>query len=238
MVVASTTPTALPAPEISLPADFPRKGQITYLLTMGPDQTTVGRTTQTWVFDGAQYRLGSESESTGLVELFRPHRYRYLSQGTLSASGLQPRRFLASVQRGSRSDESSAEFNWAENRIRLGRLPHQSTAELPEGSQDIISFMYQLALLPPPPGRFTLPFTRGARLDMASFDVLPEEFIETPLGRLRTVPVVQVRTQNQESLALWLAADYRHLPVRIRFFSRDGSLNGEQLVSAIHVGDP
>lgn len=211
---------------------------MTYQLTLGPDQTPVGRTTQTWVFDGLQYRLGSESESTGLIELFRPHRYRYLSQGTVSASGLRPERFLASVQRGSRSDESSAVFNWAERRIRLGRLPHLSTVELPEGSQDIISFMYQLALSPPPTGRFRLPFTRGARLDIASFDVLPEESIDTPLGRLRTLPVVQVREHEQESLALWLALDYRNLPVRIRFFSRDGSLNGEQLVSEIRVGNP
>lgn len=238
VVVASAIPTALPAPELPSLPDFPRTGQITYQLTLGPDQTPVGRTTQTWVFDGLQYRLGSESESTGLIELFRPHRYRYLSQGTLSASGLRPERFLASVQRGSRSDESSAVFNWTERRIRLGRLPQLSTVELPDGSQDIISFMYQLALSPPPPGRFRLPFTRGARLDMASFDVLPEEHIDTPLGRLRTLPVVQVREHEQESLALWLALDYRNLPVRIRFFSRDGSLNGEQLVSEIRVGNP
>jgi hypothetical protein len=49
---------------------------------------------------------------------------------------------------------------------------------------------------------------------------------------------VQVRTAGQESMALWLASDYRNLPVRIRFFNREGELSGEQLVSEIQVGNP
>ena len=216
---------------------FPRKGQITYQLTMGPDQTPVGRTVQTWEFDGTQYRLGSQSESTGLIEMLRPHRYNYLSQGTLSEQGLRPDRFIASVKRGSRSDESIAVFDWTEHKVRLGRLPQQTTVELPAGSQDVVSFMYQLALSPPAPGRIQFPFTRGTRLEMVSFDVLPPETLETPLGRLRTIPVIQVRENNNESLAVWLATDYRNLPVRIRFYNRHGEVSGEQLVGEIKVSD-
>lgn len=236
-VVASSAPTVFRMPEAPPLPSFPRRGNITYLLTMGPDQTPVGRTVQTWEFEGDQYRLGSQSESTGLIEMFRPHRYHYLSQGTVSEQGLRPARFLASVKRGDRTEESLAVFNWDEHSVRLGRMPQQTTVPLPEGSQDIISFMYQLALDPPAPGRVTFPFTRGSRLDVVSFDVLPHEMIETPLGRLRTVPVVQVREQGSESLAVWLATDYRNLPVRIRFYNRDGETSGEQLVSEIRVSD-
>lgn len=237
VVIASAEPTAFRMPEAPPLPSFPRKGQITYLLTMGPDQTPVGRTVQTWEFDGTQYRLGSQSESTGLIEMFRPHRYHYLSQGTLSEAGLRPERFLASVKRGSRSEESIAVFDWTEQRVRLGRLPQQTTVDLPAGSQDVISFMYQLALTPPAPGRISMPFTRGSRLDIASFDVLAPETIDSPLGRLRTIPVVQVRDGRTESLAVWLATDYRNLPVRIRFYNRDGEVSGEQLVSEIKVSD-
>jgi hypothetical protein len=137
-----------------------------------------------------------------------------------------------------RSEEAQALFNWDDNMLRLGRLPQQATVTLPAGSQDWVSFMYNLALTPPAPGRITLPFTRGSRLDTVSFDVLPAESIDTPLGRLLAVPVVQVRTAGQESMALWLASEYRNLPVRIRFFNREGELSGEQLVSEIQVGNP
>jgi len=237
-VVASAAPTLLREPEAPPPPGFPRKGRITYLLTMGPDRTPVGRTLQSWEFEDGRYTAGSDSESTGLVELFRPHRYRYLSQGSIVANKLRPERFLASIRRGSRSEEVQALFNWDENMLRLGRLPQQATVTLPAGSQDWISFMYNLALVPPAPGRITLPFTRGSRLDTVSFDVLAAESIDTPLGRLLAVPVVQVRTAGQESISLWLASDYRNLPVRIRFFNREGELSGEQLVSEIQVGNP
>lgn len=237
VVTASAEPTQFRMPETPPPPDFPRKGQIRYELTLGPDRTPVGRTLQSWEFEGNRYRLGSQSESTGLIEMFRPHRYHYLSEGTLSAQGLRPERFLASVKRGSRNEESIAVFDWQAQRVRLGRLPQQATVDLPAGSQDVISFMYQLALAPPQQGRIRLPFTRGRQLDMASFDVLEPETIDTPLGRLRALPVVQVRSPGAESLAVWFAPDYRNLPVRIRFFSRDGEVSGEQLVSEIRVSD-
>lgn len=237
VVVANAAPTVFQAPEAPPLPSFPRKGRITYLLTMGSDQTPVGRTVQTWEFDGTQYTLGSQSESTGLIEMFRPHRYYYLSKGTVSDQGLRPERFLASVKRGSRSEESLAVFNWEQGQVRLGRIPQQTSVTLPAGSQDLISFMYQLALLPPAPGRITLPFTRGRQLETTSFDVLPAETIDTPLGRLRAVPVIQTRESGRESLAVWLASEYRNLPIRIRFFNRDGELSGEQLVNAIQVSE-
>jgi hypothetical protein len=236
-IVASAAPTVFRTPETPPLPSFPRKGRITYLLTMGPEQTPVGRTVQTWEFDGTQYKLGSQSESTGLIEMFRPHRYHYLSQGTVSEQGLRPDRFLASVKRGSHSEESLAVFDWEQGQVRLGRMPQQTTVALSTGSQDIISFMYHLALAPPAPGRIQLPFTRGARLDVVSFDVLPAENVDTPLGRLHAIPVVQVRETGHESLAIWLATEYRNLPIRIRFYNREGELSGEQLVSEIQVSD-
>ncbi|MGE0557906.1 MAG: DUF3108 domain-containing protein [Burkholderiales bacterium] len=237
VVVASAEPTAFRMPEAPPLPEFPRRGRIAFQLTMGPDQTPVGRTVQTWEFGDAQYKIGSQSESSGLIELFRPHRFHYLSQGLLTEQGLRPERFLSSIKRGSRTEETLAVFDWNAGRVRLGRLPQQDTVDLPPGSQDWISFIYNLALSPLPQGRITLPFTRGSRLEMTSFDVLPQETIETPLGQLRTVPVVQVRENDRESLAVWLATDYRNLPVRIRFFGRDGEAAGEQLVSEIQVSE-
>ena len=54
---------------------------------------------------------------------------------------------------------------------------------------------------------------------------------------MRAVPVRQVRRANEESIELWLAPAYRWLPVRIRFFDREGQPSGEQLVSDIRVSE-
>ena len=46
-----------------------------------------------------------------------------------------------------------------------------------------------------------------------------------------------MRKPGEESLELFLAAEYRYLPVRIRFFSREGEPQGEQIVTEIRVSD-
>lgn len=235
VTVASAAPVTFSIAEAATPPDFPRQGRIDYLLTMGEDATPIGRTVQTWAFDSGRYRIGNQAESTGLIELFKPHRYHYLSEGNVADGRLRPERFIASVRRGARIEESLAEFDWRAGRATTGRLPERRQDVLLPGSQDLMSFIYSIALQPPAPGRLTLPFTRGARVETASFDVSGPEYIDTALGRLRAIRVTQVREPEKESIALWFASDYRHLPVRIRFFGRDGTPVGEQTVTEIRV---
>jgi hypothetical protein len=54
---------------------------------------------------------------------------------------------------------------------------------------------------------------------------------------LRTLPIRQLPRPGEGSLEIWLAADYRNLPVRIRHYDRKGNFAGEQLVNEIRVSD-
>lgn len=237
VTVASAAPVTFSIPDATTPPDFPRQGRIDYLLTMGEDATPIGRTVQTWRFEAGRYRIGNQAESTGLVELLRPHRYHFLSEGDVADGQLRPGRFIASIRRGTRVEESMAEFDWTSGHAITGKLPERRQEILRPGSHDLMSFIYSLALQPPAPGRLTLPFTRGARLETASFEVSEPEQIETALGRLRAIRVTQVREPEKESIALWFASDYRHLPVRISFYGRDGTPVGEQTVTEIRIRD-
>jgi hypothetical protein len=97
--------------------------------------------------------------------------------------------------------------------------------------------MYQLSIHPPAPGRITVPITTGTRFETYELDVLPEETIDTPLGALRALPVKQRRKPGAEGVEIWLAVQYRHLPVKLRFYNRDGEPTGEQIVTEIRVSD-
>jgi hypothetical protein len=121
--------------------------------------------------------------------------------------------------------------------VTLGTPSTQRDEKLPRGSQDLVSFMYQLALNPPVPGTTRVSVTNGTRLETYVLEVLPEERIETPLGVLRALPIRQVRAPGTEGVDLWLATEYRHLPVRIRFYGRDGEPSGEQIVTEIRLSD-
>lgn len=239
--VAETATTAPPpdasAAESGSPRDFPRSGRITYELVYGRDQFPVGRTVQSWAFEGERYQLASRSVTTGLADLVRPQHRTYLSQGALTPEGLRPERFTMSRNRGRGLEEARAVFDWSDGQVSLGASGAPTVQRLPPGTQDIVSIIYQLALDPPASGRVHFAVTNGRRIDTYAFDVRPEETIETPLGTLRTLPVHQVRRPGAESVDVWLASEYRYLPVRIRFIGRDGEPAGEQLATEIRLAE-
>jgi hypothetical protein len=236
-VIVATAPTSTYTPEAPPLPSFPRTGRITYSLVYGRDQFPVGRTVQSWKIEGTRYQLASRSETTGIVDAFRSQHRTYLSRGELTHQGLRPETFLASRDRGRGIEEARAQFDWANGSVKLGAVAAPREQSLPPGSQDIVSFIYQLALDPPRVGRMRIAVTNGSRLETYELEVLPEENIETPLGVLRALPVSQVRKAGAQSVDLWLATEYRHLPVRIRFYGRDGEPTGEQLVTEIRLSD-
>jgi len=236
IVVATAPTTTLDVAPPALPA-FPRSGRITYTLVYGADQFPVGRTTQQWKIEGTRYQLASRSETTGLIDFFRPQHRTYLSRGELTPAGLRPETFLMSRDRGRGIEEARAQFDWRNASVTLGPVTAQRAHPLPPDAQDLLSFIYQLAIDPPSVGRHHVSVTNGTRLASYVLDVLPEQKIETPLGVLRALPIRQVRSRGIESVDVWLATEYRHLPVRVRFYGRDGEPAGEQIVSEIRLAD-
>lgn len=229
--IAAATPA--PAPVRNLPS----KGRITYTLFLGTDRFSVGKAVQSWEVEGDDYKLGSMAETTGIADLFRSQRLNYLSEGKITAHGLRPQTFLMSRTRRGRTEAARAEFDWSAAKIMLGKTPDQRALALPANSQDFISFMYQFSLAPPAPGRIRVSITNGSRLETYELDVLEHENIETPLGMLTALPIKQVRRAGDESIEVWLAVDYRYLPVKVRFIDREGNPAGEQVVSEIQISE-
>jgi hypothetical protein len=236
-VVVATAPPSTYVPEAPRLRSLPKKGRITYNMVYGRDAFPVGRTIQTWEMDGGNYRLASRSETTGIVDLFRSQHRTYFSRGSLTPDGLRPATFLSSRNRGRGTEEARAQFDWDGATVTLGPATGQRTENLPPRSQDILSFVYQLTLDPPQPGRLRQVVTNGSKIEVYELDVLPEETIETPLGALRALPLKQRPKPGQESIQLWLATEYRYLPVRVRFFNREGEPQGEQIVTEIRLSD-
>lgn len=216
---------------------LPRRGRITYTLLYGDDRSPVGKAVQSWEAEAGSYMLASDAETTGIIDLFRPQRLRYLSQGRITAQGLRPDAFLMSRTRRGQTEAAQARFDWSGGSLVYGHAHEQKSAALPAGTQDLMSFIYQLALVPPEPGRFRLPITNGSRFETYEIEVFQEERIETPLGTVRALPVRQIPQAGSESVEIWLAAEYRYLPVKVRYLDREGNLAGEQVVSEIRISE-
>jgi hypothetical protein len=238
VVVANAAPTTF-TPEPAIIKTLPRRGRITYNLNyyLSNSPTTIGRTVQTWETSDNAYKLDSLSETVGLARLTRFGPRVYHSSGTVTARGLQPQSFTSKVVISGKSDDSAAQFDWDKSTLQFGRPADQKNTPLHAGAQDLLSFMYQLSLAPPPRGRVQIPVATGVRFENYELDVFDEEIIETPLGSIRALPVKQVRRAGSESIEVWLAAEYQYLPVRIRFLGRDGTPGGEQIATEISVGE-
>ena len=216
---------------------LPRRGRISFTLLYGNDRHYVGTAVQSWEAGADTYLLASEAETGGIVELFWSQRLRYVSRGNITRRGLQPESFMASRTRRGRNEAAQARFDWSAGSLNYGYAHEQKSAALPAGTQDLMSFVFQYVLAPPAPGRYQVPITTGTRFEVYEIVVSREERIETPLGALRALPVRQLPHPGEESIEIWLAADYHYLPVRIRHYNRQGNFSGEQVVSEIRISE-
>lgn len=225
-------------PSVAAAADgFPRRGRISYSLLYGEERGFIGRVVQTWEAENESYVLASDAETGGLLELIRPQRLRYLSRGKITAQGLRPEAFLMSRTRRGQNETAEARFDWSGGNLTYGHTRSRKSAALPAGAQDFLSFVYQFVLAPPAPGRYRVPITTGTRFQVYDIEVSAEQSIETPIGTVRALPVKQLARAGEESVEIWLAAEYRYLPVRIRYYDREGNYAGEQMVNEIRVSE-
>ena len=224
-------------PSVAAARSLPRRGRITFSLLYGDERTYVGEAVQSWEVEAGSYKLASEAHTAGFVELFRPQRLRYMSQGRITPRGVQPESFLISRTRRGRTEAALARFDWSAGSLTYGHAREQKRAALPAGAQDLMSFVYQYVIAPPAPGRYRVPITTGADFEVYEVEVSAEQDIETPIGTVRALPVRQLPRPGDESVEVWLAAEYRYLPVRVRHFDRQGNYAGEQLVSEIRVSE-
>lgn len=240
---------AAPEPEIAPPPEAPPAASeaappaevralpvrlaVSYTLFKGSQGLAVGSLTHQWESTDGQYTLTSTARATGIFSLFVPGTLIQVSRGTVGPAGLRPLHFW--IQRGQSGNRTeSATFDWGTGILRFGRAGEERTAPLIEGSQDVLSVLYQLALTAPHAGVLELAVTNGRKFDRYRYRVVDEETLDTPLGPLVTEHLERVREGNEDGLELWLARDHHYLPVKIRFTDRRGEV-AEQLVDEIRA---
>ncbi|MBU0592251.1 MAG: DUF3108 domain-containing protein [Gammaproteobacteria bacterium] len=227
-----------PAPPESIiaeeaPITLPEHAEIRYTLYKGRDGFPVGKAVHTWKREGKSYSITQIAEASGIVSFFYSGRHVQISQGVITASGMQPDSYW--VQRGQRADRTdTAKFDWNDRQLTFGTGSDTRTVRLPDGTQDLLSFLYQLAFAPPLEGSTRLHITTGRKLGNYGYESRGEETLETPLGLIKTLRIAQLRQEGEENTEIWLATEYHYLPLKIRFTDKQGSVM-EQTAAAIDI---
>lgn len=223
--VPAPTATLPPAvePESAAPAPPPMPQRVTTRFTLfkGLNGLRVGRAEQVWKLDGDRYTITSVAEASGLFSLFASGKFVQESRGEMTPAGLKPSNYRVERGKDSADKTDTAEFDWHAMTLTLASGGGKQTLKLPEGTQDLLSFMYQLAFAPPQGSAVKLQMTNGRKLDGYAYWIV-EEALETPMGVLNTLHLGKHREEGEKDTEVWLAADYHYLPVKISQIDKDG----------------
>jgi hypothetical protein len=168
-----------------------------------------------------KYSLHSEMEAVGLASIAFAGKRIETSNGTITEQGLQPDAYRVEVT-GKPDKLQAANFDWAKHQLTLKTAKTETVEELLEGTQDFLSFMYQFMFVPPL-DRMEWPLTNGKMVRVYNYQFISEEVITTKFGQINTYHIAKSSGDAEEKTDVWLAEDYRFIPIKILKIAKDGS---------------
>jgi hypothetical protein len=219
---------APPAPSKPDPVNYV---EMDYEVKRGGQPGALGRAHVLFkVDDENRYTLTSETEAQGLASLFVSGKLVQRSEGVVTEHGLQPQHFF--YQYGNNEAKAQrAELDWESHTIAMKSSKGLVTQALPAGTQDLLSFMYQY-MYQDPLAQMQIAVTNGKRLRTYSYSFEGEEQVQTRMGEIRALHIA--KSSGNEKTELWLAVDYRYLPIKIRKTDEDGSVL-EQIMTRLNT---
>lgn len=200
------------------------------------DSGAVGKAVMEYLLlpNGSNYKLRSVIEASGLASLFIPNLLQ-TSDGILAGAGLQPQHYL--YQFGSKKNKTfSADFDWPNKKLMLHSVSEDRLVDLPEGTQDLLSFMYQFMFVAPLQN-MQISVTNGKKLGIYDYSFEGEEIVPTRMGNLNTFHILRRSAEGDDKTELWLALDYQHVPVKIRKTEKEGKVY-ELLITSLKTEKP
>jgi len=231
-------PPAQETPAEEIPAQpahpLPRHAQLTFAAYQGEGGMQLGEAVYRLDIEQGQYVLETVTQTTGVASIFKSYLLTQTSRGQVDAQGLQPLSYSEEKKLSSGKQSLSAEFDSAGHKLHFS---HGGETSLPERGQDILSFLYQLSQQPLDKGVVPMYISNGKKLEYYELAVGEEELIQSPVGKIRALPLRKIHGPGEEGLDIWLGLEYRLLPIKVRQIGRDGKTAGEMVISEILVSD-
>ncbi len=181
-----------------------------------------------------QYKLKSLIQAKGLASLLIPDLLQ-ISEGNLTQSGLQPEHYL--YQFGNKANKTfNAYFDWRNQQLSLHSANGDQLLNLPSGTQDLLSFMYQFMFVAPMQSMH-LSITNGKKIGSYDYSFEGEEIIATKIGDINTMHLMRIGAESEKKTELWLALDYQYVPVKIRETEKKGKVY-ELLMTSLKTETP
>ena len=236
-VVAASAPPAvetLAQPESVRVNDRPRlpdHAQLIFSVYQGTGDFKIGEMMHTLAINNGHYVLESVTETVGLAKLFKSYKITQYSSGSYSENGMRPEQFFEERADRLGTQRNTVEFDHTAQRANFS---HGGVAALPPDTQDILSILYQF----PPLANtetVTASVSNGKKIERYEFEIAANTRLLTTMGELHTVHLRKLHQPGEEGLEVWLAREYRLLPVKMRIIDRDGEVSGEIVITDLRA---
>lgn len=216
------------------PPSLPKHAQLHFAVQYGNGSFKVGEIIHELNISDGHYTLHAESQTTGLTKIFKSYALAQNSRGTITAHGLQPDYYEETKRDNSKTNSTNARFDWSAKKIILGDGRNRA---LFEQTQDTLSLPYQLSQLPLNMEMINISIFNGKEIAHYKLTIGNDEKLETPMGILHTIALHKVNGPNEDGLIIWLALEYRLLPVKILYFDKLGEVAANMIITDIRVSD-
>ncbi len=213
---------------------FPKHVQLNFIAYQGKNARRVGEVHHQLDLEQDRYTLRAETQTTTLTGLLKARHYTQTSTGKFGKNGLQPEFFKEGIDLTDHTKSLETRFDWLNQTLHFAN--GEKTA-LPADAQDILSFMYQLSQIPFNGEFFPLPISDGEQLTTQQIEIGALEDIATPMGKIQVRHLRQMHERQTAYFEIWLAPEYRMLPVKFRLANEADETIEEFTIADIRVAD-
>lgn len=190
----------------------------------------IGTVEERFIRDGDGYRIVSETQTAGALAIFLRDRVTLASEGRVSAAGLVPATYEMKRQNNAAKDVR-AEFDWGRGQIVSHHDGKTESFDLPRGTLDRISAMYQFVVTPPRADEVSVWMSQGKKAERYLYRKQDEPTLKIDGASYPTLHYARDTRAGESKAELWLGKNQHYLPVRIVFEDSRGTSLEQTLVA-------
>ena len=176
-------------------------------------------------FDDGVYQYHSETRVAGLISLFRKDHIIEISKWRLEADKIIPIDYFYAHSGGKKNRTVNISFDWEKERIT--NSIDGSSWKMPTAPKVMDKLLYQLSIMYDlKAGKKPLHYmvADGGKTKNYNFEIIGEEIINTPLGKLETIKLVRLKPNSLRKSTLWCAKKLEFLPIKVENIEKDGKI--------------
>jgi hypothetical protein len=226
-------PVAMPAAEPQPPLrQLPPRVDLAYRAFLGTHGFLIGEAVYRLDHTASEYKISTVAEARGLAALFFHGQGLAMSQGAITAAGLQPSSFSIARTGTSNDRRESATFDWETGMVLLN---DDKSAPLELPTFDPLVVLWQFYFAPPDQDEMQFNIATTRRVYHYGFRRDGTETITLPFGDVETQVWKRQSGDGQLDAQVWMAPSLHFVAVKVRLSNARATV--EFLLDSIRVDE-